>query len=70
MSDDRREFLLSALRGASLRAKLYAVDIDTIGVALKAGMVTPVEAIAWAKEVGIIEWLGRIPDDPEEIAAA
>ena len=65
--DSRREFLLSALRGAALRAKLYETDINSVGVALKGRMVTPDEAVKWAKDIGIIDWLGPIPSGFDEL---
>ena len=58
---DHREFLLSALRAASLRAKLFDADIVTIGIALKACMISPTEAVAWLKELGAD--IGKIPDE-------
>jgi len=34
-----KEFLLAALRAASARARAIPLDIDTIGVALKGGLI-------------------------------
>jgi hypothetical protein len=42
-----KEFLLAALRTASLRAKLTSNEMDSIGVALKRGVVSTEEAVAW-----------------------
>jgi hypothetical protein len=58
-----REFLLSALRAASLRAKLFDADITTIGVALRENMVTTQEALKWIKDIGAMESIGMIPDE-------
>lgn len=64
MSDENhREFLLAALRAASLRAKLFDADVSTIGIALKANMVTPEEAVKWIKDIGALESIGMIPDE-------
>ncbi len=62
MSDEsHREFLLSALRAASLRAKMWDVELTTIGIALKSGMVGPDEAVKWLKDVGALDLVGHIP---------
>lgn len=64
MTDEhRREFLLSALRASSLRARVFGMEVDTIGVALKAGMVSVPEALRWIKDIGALESLGMIPED-------
>lgn len=64
MSDgSHREFLLSALRAASLRAKLFDADVSSIGIALKANMVTPEQAVKWIKDIGALESIGMIPDE-------
>jgi hypothetical protein len=41
----RRDYLLAELRCASLRARLWQADIDTVGLALKAGLVEPEQAL-------------------------
>ena len=61
--DVHRDFLLSALRASSLRARLFAVEVDSVGMALKSGMVTVPEALRWIKDVGALESLGTIPEE-------
>ena len=61
--DAHREFLLSALRAASLRAKLFDADVSSIGVALKAHMITVEQALKWIKDIGAMESIGMIPDE-------
>ena len=64
MSDcTHREFLLSALRAASLRAKLFDAEINSIGIALRENMITPEQAIKWIKDIGALEAIGTIPDE-------
>jgi hypothetical protein len=63
MSESHREFLLSALRAASLRAKVFESEINTIGVALKSNMVTPEQAVKWIKDIGALDSIGMIPDE-------
>jgi hypothetical protein len=43
--DSFRQFMLSSLRGASLRARLLANEIDTLGVALKSKMISAEDAV-------------------------
>lgn len=62
MSEAHRDFLLSALRAASLRAKMYEVEINSIGIALKGGMITVDQAVKWVKDIGAMELVGTIPD--------
>jgi hypothetical protein len=64
MSDEsHREFLLSALRAASLRAKLFDADVCSIGIALKSNMVSPEQAVKWIKDIGASDAVGMIPDE-------
>lgn len=41
----RRDYLIAELRCASLRARLWQADIDAVGMALKAGLVEPEQAL-------------------------
>ena len=47
---DRQEFVVASLRSASLRVRLIANEIDTAGVALKGGLITPEAALEWVNE--------------------
>ena len=63
MSDqDHKDFLLSALRVASLKCKLYDAEINSIGVALKADMITVGAALTWIKDAGAADLVCRIPE--------
>jgi hypothetical protein len=42
---DRRDYLLAELRCAALRARLWQADIEAVGLALKAGLVEPEQAL-------------------------
>jgi hypothetical protein len=55
------EFLLSALRVATLRAKLAANELDSVGVALRNKLVTYDDALAWLCDVDLLE---HIPFGP------
>ena len=68
MSDeDHREFILSALRVASLRCKLYDTEISSIGIALKGHMITVEQALTWIKDAGVAELVSRLPDEIAEL---
>jgi hypothetical protein len=63
MSDEsHKDFLLSTLRAASLRARLMEVELSSVGVALKGNLVTVAQAITWLKDIGALEFVGMIPD--------
>jgi len=59
--DSHKDFMLSALRAASLRAKMIEMDLNTVGVALKSDMVTPMEAVEWLRQIGALDFVGKIP---------
>jgi hypothetical protein len=48
-----RELLLAALRSAALRARLDENELNTIGVALRHGMISPEYAVEWLQDIGI-----------------
>jgi hypothetical protein len=63
MSEEpQKEFLLAALRAASLRAKMYEVEINSIGVALKGGLITGEDAISWMREIGAMHMLAMVAE--------
>jgi hypothetical protein len=45
--NDYTAYLLAELRCAGLRARLVVCEIDSVGVALRAGWIDPDEAVAW-----------------------
>lgn len=65
-SEERKEFTLSALRVASLRARLFETEINSIGVALKSDLIDCYGAIEWMKEIGAIGLMKALPPGPEE----
>ena len=52
---DGQPLILSLLRVASLRAKVVAVDLDSISVALKQGLISLESAIAWLEDLSLFE---------------
>ena len=65
-----KEFLLAALRAASARTRAIALDIDTIGVALKGGLIGADTAVAWIREANLLWLVGPIPADVGRVAIA
>lgn len=59
---DRTEYLLAALRVASMRAKLYEIEINSIGVALRGGFIGPDDALAWVRDIGADGLMVTEPD--------
>jgi hypothetical protein len=62
----KTEYLLSELRCASLRARLLQSDVDAIGLALKAGLISADQAVGHLADCGLLRLLGL----REEEAAA
>lgn len=54
----KTDYLLSELRCASLRARLLQSDVDAIGVALKAGLISPDEAVEHLADSGVLPLVG------------
>jgi hypothetical protein len=52
----RRDYLLSELRAAVLRAKLTGNHLEQIGIALKFGIVDDEMAIVMLREEGLLDW--------------
>ena len=56
---DKREYLLAELRAAALRgARLWQSDIDAIGLALKAGLISPDQAVEHLADCGVLCLVG------------
>jgi hypothetical protein len=56
-----REYLLGELHCAALRARLAACDIDTIGVALRAGWIDDDVAIEWLHDCAALVYVMPTP---------
>jgi hypothetical protein len=59
----RRDYLIAELRCASLRARLWQADIDAVGMALKAGLVEPEQALVLLHECDCLQLIS-----PKEIS--
>jgi hypothetical protein len=62
MRASRHEYLLNAIRCASLRAKLLEIEINSVGVALKGNAISDEVAIEWLKDIGAISLCTYMPD--------
>jgi hypothetical protein len=54
----RREYLLAELRAAALRARLLQADIDAVGLALKAGLIEPEQALELLADCDCLQLIG------------
>jgi hypothetical protein len=60
---ERSAYLLAELRCASLRARLRQADIDAVGMALKAGLVEPEQALELLADCNCLQFIS-----PKEIS--
>jgi hypothetical protein len=49
------DYALAALRCGALRARLMATEADTIGLGLRAGLISPEAALLWARDAGVLD---------------
>lgn len=63
----RRDYLLAELRCAALRARLWQADIDAVGLALKAGWISPEQAVEALKDCDALQLIEpkELPDGEE-----
>jgi hypothetical protein len=57
-----RDLLLSALRAATARARLAANEFDTIGISLRQKIINCEQALEWARDEGLINWIRLGPE--------
>jgi hypothetical protein len=62
IEEQHREWLLAALRAATLRAKAMAADLDTIGIALRGNLIGPETAVKWINDSGLMFLVGALPE--------
>ena len=54
-NSDQSKFLLTCLRAASLRAKLIATELDSVGVALRHNLVSHDGAVEWLCDLDLLD---------------
>jgi hypothetical protein len=58
---NRTEYVLAELRCAALRARLAACEIDTIGIALRGGVIDADTALECLVDCGALSYLQPMP---------
>jgi hypothetical protein len=53
-NQSKTNYLLAELRCASIRARLWQADIDSIGMALRAGLISPDQAAEHLFDCGVL----------------
>jgi hypothetical protein len=48
------DFLLTAIRAATLRCRLEAVELDSVGTALRHGLICHDAALDWLHEINLL----------------
>jgi hypothetical protein len=48
------DFLLTAIRAATLRSRLESVELDSVGTALRHGLICHDAAIEWLHEINLL----------------
>jgi hypothetical protein len=54
----RTDYLLSELRCAALRARLWQADIEAVGLALRGGAITPEQALELLDDCDCLHLVG------------
>jgi hypothetical protein len=53
----RHDYLIQEFRCAILRARLEVADLEAIGLALRAGLITAEQALDHASNCGCLRWI-------------
>ena len=61
------DYVLTALRAGAMRAQSIAAAADTIGIGLRAGLISSEAALLWARDAGVLDLIGQ--EDIEDAAA-
>jgi hypothetical protein len=59
-----RDLLVSALRVGSARARLIANELDTIQASVRQRAISCEDALIWAKEKDVMDWIQFGPSEP------
>ena len=68
--DPHKEFMLNAIRIASLRAKLMDNELLNIGLALREDMIGPEMAVKWLSDHGLLWLVEPLPGTVGAVAIA
>ena len=53
-ASNQTNFLLASLRAATLRAKLVATELETVGVGLRSGILSYDDAVMWLNDLNLL----------------
>src|SRR5205807_438523 len=59
--DDKRQFMLAALRRASLSLQATAAELNEIGVSLRCNMINAEDAVTWLDHIGALHCINLPP---------
>ena len=62
---NRQDYLLAEMRCASLRARLVQADIEAVGIALRAGVISAEQALHLLSDVDALSYI-----EPQEVPDA
>ena len=57
-----RDLLLTALRAAAARSRLVTVELDSIGVSLRQKAINCAQALEWARDEDLLDWIHFGPE--------
>jgi hypothetical protein len=57
IASGQKDFLLASMRAAASNLRTWQLEIETIGVGIKNGLVTYEDAIEWLTDLGLIQYL-------------
>jgi len=60
-NSEHREFVLAQLRCASLRVQLLLIEVDTLGLGVRAGFIPVENAIEMLGDMGALDLVGLPP---------
>jgi hypothetical protein len=64
-TQDFTAYLIAELGAATLRARVVQADLEAIAVALRGGLISADEAVAFLDERGALDFVGTAPPEPE-----
>ncbi len=67
--DDKREFMLAALRRASLNFQATAAELNEIGISLRRNMIDAEGAVTWLDHIGALHCI-NVPPWTNRVEAA
>ena len=56
-ADDKREFMLAAIRTARARVQMLASEIEEVGISLRCNMISAEFAVSWLDDIGAMQFI-------------